>query len=334
MVPAHERGRGPYHGHGVEDRGQRRGRDRRGRHRRHPRVDEDGDARRGRRRRHGPRDPLRGRPVRLRGRHPRRARVSGELRLDEPAPGVARLTISNPRKRNALDHAILDGFAETLPTLDARCVIVTGEDGMFSAGYDIGDIPEDVFAEEAEKLVAHPFTQAVAAVEAYPYPVVAALSGHAIGGGLEIAVASDLRIAADGIRLGMPPAKLGLVYSHTGLQRFIDAIGAARTRELFLLGRYIDAATALDWGLVNRTAAAEELEDVGLELAAALAGNAPLAQRGNKRVIASLLSARGELGAEVEAELIELRRASFASADMREGMRAFAEKRAPRWRGR
>ncbi len=132
----------------------------------------------------------------------------------------------------------------------------------------------------------------------------------------------------------MPPAKLGLVYSHTGLRRFLDAIGAPRTRELFLLGRYIGVDTALDWGLVNRVVAAEELEMVSLELARELAGNAPLSQLGNKRVIAALLDAEGVLREEVEQELIELRRASFASEDMREGMRAFADKRPARWQNR
>src|SRR5213079_3264395 len=230
-------------------------------------------------------------------------------------------------KRNALDHPILDAITATLGELSAggqpyessaRCVIVTGAHGMFSAGYDIGEIPDEEFEERAERLVAHPFTQAIDALEAYPFPTLAVLPGHTIGDGLELALACDMRTAKEDILLGMPPAKLGLVYSHTGLRRFIDAIGAARTRELFLLGRYIDAAAALEWGLVNRIAAAEELEDVGLELSSALAANAPLAQRGNKRVIASLLSARGELEPGVEAELIELRRASFASEDMRE----------------
>jgi enoyl-CoA hydratase/carnithine racemase len=131
----------------------------------------------------------------------------------------------------------------------------------------------------------------------------------------------------------MPPAKLGLVYSHTGLRRFLDAIGASRTRELFLLGRYIDASTALEWGLVNRVATSAELDALALDLAAELAGNAPLSQTGNKRVIAALLAGEGRLTEEVERELIELRRASFASQDMREGMRAFAEKRPPRWQG-
>jgi enoyl-CoA hydratase/carnithine racemase len=264
--------------------------------------------------------------------------ADGKLLLDEPAAGVLRLTISNPAKRNALDHPILDAISATLAELSAadspaRCVMVTGAHGMFSAGYDIGEIPDEEFEERAERLVAHPFTLAIDALEAFPYPTLAALPGHTIGGGLELALACDLRVAQDAIKLGMPPAKLGLVYSHTGLRRFIDAIGAPRTRELFLLGSYIDASTALAWGLVNRVAGAEDLEHVALELAGELAGNAPLAQTGNKRVIEALLGAEGELPAEVEEELIELRRASFASQDLREGMRAFAERRAARWRG-
>jgi enoyl-CoA hydratase/carnithine racemase len=265
--------------------------------------------------------------------------AEGKLLVDEPADGVVRLTISNPAKRNALDHPILDAIGATLaqlaePDAGARCVIVTGAHDMFSAGYDIGEIPDEEFEERAEALVAHPFTEAIDALEAFPHPTLAALPGHTIGGGLELALACDLRVAEQGIKLGMPPAKLGLVYSHTGLRRFIDAIGAARTRELFLLGRYVDAPTALAWGLVNRVVPAERLEPAALEMARELAGNAPLSQTGNKRVIAALLDARDGLAEDVEAELIELRRASFASSDMREGMRAFAEKRPPRWSGR
>jgi enoyl-CoA hydratase/carnithine racemase len=269
---------------------------------------------------------------------PPRELADGKLLVDEPVAGAVRLTISNPAKRNALDHPILDAITATLtqladPASGARCVIVTGAGGMFSAGYDIGEIPDQEFEERAERLIAHPFTEAIDALEAFPYPTLAVLPGHTIGGGLELALSCDLRVARDGIRLGMPPAKLGLVYSHTGLRRFLDAVGASRTRELFLLGRYIDASTALAWGLVNLVADAEQLEEISLTAAAELAGNAPLSQTGNKRVIAALLSAEGELPGDVEEELIELRRASFASRDMREGMRAFAEKRPPRWRG-
>lgn len=265
--------------------------------------------------------------------------ADGKLLIDRPAAGTVRLTISNPAKRNALDHPILDAISDTLrrlsdPSEGARCVIVTGAHGMFSAGYDIGEIPDEEFEQRAERLVAHPFTEAIDALEAFPFPTLASLPGHTIGGGLELALACDLRIAQQGIKLGMPPAKLGLVYSHTGLRRFIDAIGSARTRELFLLGRYIDADTALQWGLVTRVAEPDELEAVSLELAAELAANAPLSQTGNKRVIAALLAAESELEPAVEEELIELRRASFDSQDMREGMSAFAERRPPRWQGR
>jgi enoyl-CoA hydratase/carnithine racemase len=261
--------------------------------------------------------------------------VAGQLLVDEPADGVVRLTISNPNKRNALDHAILDGIAEAVAGASGgRCLVLTGADGMFSSGYDIGDIPDDVFAVEAEKLVAHPFTAALDALDATDLPTVAALPGHTIGGGLELALCCDLRVAAEGIKLGMPPAKLGLVYSHTGLRRFIGAIGAPRTRELFLLGRNVDAHVAEAWGLVNRVAAADEVQDVALDLASELAANAPLSVQGNKRVMRALLEADMRLDEDVERELIALREACFASEDMKEGVRAFAEKRPARWQGR
>jgi enoyl-CoA hydratase/carnithine racemase len=263
--------------------------------------------------------------------------LPGELLIDEPADGVLRLTISNPTKRNALDHAILDGLARAVGEADqdrTRCIVVTGANAMFSSGYDIGDIPDDVFAEEAEKLVAHPFTSALEALDATDIPTVAALPGHTIGGGLELALCCDLRVASQDIKLGMPPAKLGLVYSHTGLKRFIQTIGVPRTRELFLLGRNVDAATAERWGLVSRVADEDEVQDVALELARELAANAPLSVRGNKQVLRALLAADIRLDEQVQRELLALREACFASEDMREGVRAFSEKRTPRWQGR
>ena len=261
--------------------------------------------------------------------------MPGQLLVDHPADGVVRLTLSHPEKRNALDHAILDGIAEAVRAhQDARCLIVTGADGMFSSGYDIGDIPDDVFAEQAEKLVAHPFTAAIDALENTDVPTVAALPGHTIGGGLELALVCDFRIAADGIKLGMPPAKLGLVYSHTGLRRFVQAIGHPRTRQLFLLGRTVDAETALGWGLVHEVTDADALEATSLEWASELVANAPLSIQGNKRILRALARADSPLDPALERELIELREACFASEDMREGVRAFAEKRPANWQGR
>jgi len=263
--------------------------------------------------------------------------ANGKLVLDHPAEAVARLTLNNPEKRNPLDHAVLDAIAATLPRLaqgiETRCVVITGTGGAFSAGYDIGAIVAESFEEEAEALVAHPFHEAMEAVSAHPYPVLGVLNGHALGGGLELAVRCDLRICAAGAKLGMPPAKLGLIYGHTGLERFIDVVGVARTKELFLVGRNLTAARAAEIGLVNEVVADDQIERAGVALAAEIAANAPLAATGNKRAIETLArSAR--LTAEEERELIELRESCFSSEDFREGVSAFAEKRAPLWRGR
>jgi enoyl-CoA hydratase/carnithine racemase len=260
--------------------------------------------------------------------------AGGKLRLDHPADHVARLTIDNPAKRNALDHEILDAFAATLPGLEARCLLVTATGPVFSAGYDIGNLPRDEFADRAEALVAHPFHEAIEALDAFPFPSVAALNGHAIGGGLELALSCDLRIASEEAKLGMPPARLGLVYSHTGLRKFVDAIGVPRTKELFFTARNVPARTALQWGLVNEIVTPEALPERGVAYAARIASHAPLSLEGNKRTLRELLAAEGALDPDVERALVELREACFHSEDFFEGVRAFAEKRAPRWQGR
>jgi enoyl-CoA hydratase/carnithine racemase len=257
---------------------------------------------------------------------------TAKLQLDEPAEGVARLTISNPERRGALDQELLDALAEHARTLDARCLVIRGSGTVFSAGYDIGDLEEGSFEESAERLVAHPFHAAIEALEAYPYPVVGQLNGHAIGGGLELALTCDIRIAADTARFAMPPARLGLIYSHTGLRKFIDVCGVANTAELFHVGEAVDAERALAMGLVNQIVDPDELESRVRQLAGTIARNAPLSLAGNKRVIRALRAQ--PLPEEVERELIELRESCFRSEDFREGVRAFAEKRKPRWQGR
>jgi enoyl-CoA hydratase/carnithine racemase len=124
------------------------------------------------------------------------------------------------------------------------------------------------------------------------------------------------------------------VYSHTGIRRFIDTIGAPRARELFLVGRRISPQTALDWGLVNDVVAPEALASASLDWATELAGNAPLSVQGNKQVFRAMLAAEGAVEPDTERELIALREACFSSQDMLEGVRAFAEKRDARWQGR
>jgi enoyl-CoA hydratase/carnithine racemase len=263
--------------------------------------------------------------------------AGGKLLLDEPAEAVARLTLNRPDSRNALDHELLDGLAAAMPTLDRgidlRSVLITGAGRAFSAGYDIATIPSESFERDAEALVAHPFHAALEAIAAHPWPVIAAINGHALGGGLELTLTCDLRICARGAKLGMPPAKLGLIYGHTGLQRFIDAIGVPRTKELFLTGRNFPAEQAEEVGLVNEVVDDAELESTAIDLAAEVAANAPLSMRGNKHAI-DTLNSYARLTPEQERELIELRESCFGSEDFREGIAAFAEKRKPVWKGR
>jgi enoyl-CoA hydratase/carnithine racemase len=264
--------------------------------------------------------------------------AGGKLLLDRPAEAVARLTISNPERRNALDHEILDGIAEVLPQLDrgieTRCVVITGAPPLFSAGYDIAGIPDQTFERDAEALVAHPFHAAMEVIAHHPWPTIAAINGHCLGGGLELAITCDLRICAAGAKLGMPPAKLGLIYGHTGLRKFLDVIGLPYTKELFLTGRNLEAERAEQIGLVNSVAADEgAVASEAVALAAAIAENAPLSMRGNKHAI-DLLQANPELTEQQEAGLVALRESCFSSEDFREGISAFAEKRRPQWTGR
>ncbi len=176
---------------------------------------------------------------------------------------------------------MLDAIATALPGLDrgieVRCVLITGAPPVFSAGYDIGSLSDDSFEREAEALVAHPYHAAMTALASHPWPTLAAINGHCLGGGLELAVTCDLRICAAGAKLGMPPAKLGLIYGHTGLRKFLDVIGLPHTKELFLTGRNLGAVRAAEIGLVNEVVGDEVLESRGRR-----------ARRGDRRQRAAL----------------------------------------------
>jgi enoyl-CoA hydratase/carnithine racemase len=131
----------------------------------------------------------------------------------------------------------------------------------------------------------------------------------------------------------MPPAKLGLVYGHTGLRKFLDTVGLASTKELFLTGRNFEARRAEQIGLVHEVLEADGFEDAAVELAAEIAANAPISMRGNKRAI-DILNENPVLSEQQEAGLIALRESCFGSEDLREGIAAFAERRKPRWKGK
>ena len=215
--------------------------------------------------------------------------AGGKLLLDSPAEAVARLRISNPERRNALDHEILDALAEVLPQPRPRDRDPLRADHRRAAGL-LGrlrhrlDPRAETFERDAEALVAHPFHAAMEAIAAHPWPTVAAINGHCLGGGLELAITCDLRICAAGAKLGMPPAKLGLVYGHTGLRKFLDTVGLARTKELFLTGRNLERrAGRADRPRQRGRRRRASSRRPSVELAAEIAANAPLSMRGNKQ---------------------------------------------------
>jgi len=245
---------------------------------------------------------------------------------------VATLTLAKP-PLNVLDLATLEALALGLaglardPQLDVLVVRGAGE-RAFCAGVAVQDHVGDRIGPAVAA-----FHGAIRTLRELPAVTMAVVHGHCLGGGLELALTCDLRIAAHGVKLGMPPAKLGLIYSHTGLQKFIDAVGPARTRELFFVGRNVDAERAEQIGLVNEVVQPDSINESAVALAAEIAGNAPVSLKGNKEIIGKLVTFR-RLSETDEQNVIDLRLSSFGTHDFREGVRAFGEKRKPHWEGR
>lgn len=252
---------------------------------------------------------------------------------------VCTLVINRPHKRNALTPGLLGTLCRLLGELgqtdDIRAIILRGKgEQAFSSGYDIGALPTGLPAEEQDQQIRHnPLEMAVNAILTYPYPVIAMINGVAFGGGCELAACCDLRVAADDIFMGMPPAKLGVVYSHIGLARFVQNIGFPATRELFYTGRRFGAQRLRELGLVDYAVPRNQLESFTCGLAAEIAANAPLSIRGTKRILGMLsrASALSEEDAETARRLVTQ---AFNSEDLKEGQQAFKEKRKPIWKGR
>jgi len=263
---------------------------------------------------------------------------SDELAFDL-SDGIATVTINRPERMNTFTEALLDSLTTVLEGLAsderARCVIIRGAGGRaFSCGMDLTRMAAAT-AEENQRLIGAggPLRRAIDAIERYPYPAVAMISGYAVGAALELILACDLRVASEDCRVGMPPARLGIVYPPEGLARFVRLLGIQVTRKLFLTASYFGSADALAMGVVDYVVPAPELEDFTLGLARRLALNSPLSMKGHKRSLALLLDAR-ELNAEERDELEFLARDAFSSGDAAEGMAAFEEKRDPDFTGR
>ena len=258
--------------------------------------------------------------------------------LFERREHVGVITFNRPHRRNALTPAMLIELHDALDRWangeEVRVVVLTGAgDKAFSSGFDIGAIPTNADSDLARRLrEENPLELGLLGVKRFPFPTVAMLNGHCFGAALNLALCCDLRIGADDIAVGMPPARLGLVYPTGGIAQFASVLGMARARELFFTGRTYRGAEVLEMGLVGRLVPGRELEATTFALAEEIAANAPLALRGMKRVL-DLVESAMQLSETARAEAQALVAAAMQSDDAREGQRAFLEKRKPRFTG-
>lgn len=246
---------------------------------------------------------------------------------------VALVTVDRPERLNALNtqslQELLESFERLARDSSVRAIIVTGAgDRAFIAGADIAEMKDKG---PSEALAFARLGQAVcSAIEAAPQPVIAAINGYALGGGCEIALACDIRLASETAVLGQPEVTLGVPPGWGGTQRLPRVIGPGLARELIYTGRRVGAQEALRIGLVNAVYPPGELLERARALAADIARNAPVAVRLSKEAIRRGLDVDLEAGLALEAQAFAL---AFSTADQREGMSAFLEKRSPEFRG-
>ncbi len=244
---------------------------------------------------------------------------------------VALLRINRPEARNALSPEVMEELASELERLDpdpeVRCVVIAGSDKVFAAGADIKSMAERSFA-EALRHPAAGFWRRLAAIKT---PMVAAVSGYALGGGCELALACDMIVAAEGASFGQPEINLGIIPGGGGTQRLARVLGKQRAMEYVLTGNRFDAATAHELGLVNRVAPDDSWLEEAMVLAAEVASKPPIASRLGKQAVIAAEETALTAGLENERRLYEL---AMATEDRVEGMRAFLEKREPNFEGK
>jgi enoyl-CoA hydratase len=249
-------------------------------------------------------------------------------------PPIAWVTLNRPERLNALNSQALIDLREAFQHLshddEVRVIILTGAgDRAFAAGADIAEMHEK---SPTEALAFARLGQAACdAIAQAPQPVIAAINGFALGGGCEIALACDIRLASDRAVLGQPEVTLGVPPGWGGTQRLTRLVGPGVASELIFTGRRVSAEEALRIGLVNTVYPADELLDRARELALAIARNGPIAVRLSKAAIRQALDVDLQSGLAFEAEAFAL---AFSTADQREGMSAFLEKRSAQFQGR
>lgn len=243
---------------------------------------------------------------------------------------LARIGIHRPDKRNALatrHWAAIEAALDAIAASDAQILVVSGVPGAFSAGADIDELGQLLTAPEAFAANNAQVQRTQLKLQRLPQTTLAVIDGACVGGGLGLALACDLRLASTRSRFAITPAKLGLVYSADDSRRLVNTIGMARAREMLLTGRLLDAATALEWGLINQLAGEEGLEALEQAQVQQLLVTSGQARRAIKTVLGHL-GGDASIGAgQAEAAFND----AFSSSDFVEGAAAFLEKRAPRF---
>jgi len=244
---------------------------------------------------------------------------------------VALLRLNRPDVRNALSPEMMERLASELEVLDpdpdVRCIVIAGSDKVFAAGADIKALSERSFA-DALRHPAASFWRRVAAVKT---PLIAAVSGFALGGGCELALACDMIVASDTARFGQPEITLGIIPGGGGTQRLARVMGKQLAMEYVLTGRQLDADMALEMGLVNKVAKKRAWLEEALALAHTVAERPPIAVRLAKQAVLAAEETSLSAGLENERRLYEM---AMATEDRVEGMRAFLEKREPKFEGK
>ncbi|OQO95168.1 enoyl-CoA hydratase/isomerase family protein [Saccharomonospora piscinae] len=249
-----------------------------------------------------------------------------DLRVDGE---IATVTLDRPGKMNAISHAMWSAVPELVAAVDAdpavKVLLLTGQGGHFSAGADIGEFRDLRSTAEGAATYDRAVTAAVRALTDLSKPSIAMIRGNCIGGGCQLAVACDLRFAAEGARFGITPAKLGIVYDFTSTRQLVALVGPAHARYLLLSAQWVDAARAREMGLVNEVVDPDALDETTAGFARTLCSRSQTSVRGMNEIIGRILAGQRESDAEVE----RIRTEAVRSADYAEGVAAFLDRRPP-----
>jgi enoyl-CoA hydratase len=256
--------------------------------------------------------------------------------LQSVTDGVGVITFNNPAKRNAMSLEMWEGLGLALVELrdhpGVRVVILAGAgDKAFVSGADISQFEKTRHNAEASEEYSRRSAAQRALLADYPKPIIACIRGFCLGGGMQVAMAADIRIAAENSQFGIPAAKLGIAYGYDGLSNLVSLVGPSWARLIMYTGMRIDSAEALRIGLVDRVVPDAELWDATMEIARTISNNAPLAIKAAKITIAQVLK---DPDARDMAAIKQIGLDCMDSEDFREGRRAFMEKRKPEFKGR